>query len=315
MNGSTEDVLIAQVASEPFSFARGSGKTPLAIQGQLVPTNSSATPATFTSAISTFLARYMDGKNNTVLIRYDPSPPPTTDSISLPPPFVAPLLKDVTIPFDFPGSTSQMELFRNLRIEDMKIRLSSFSEGNPEGDLLCSGKVVGEIVLPDRFASLETAIDVQSILPDVFVYDGDLPSSSLSYDLPSSQLAFSPDPSSDEYPPSPIPATAFARLRPSLSISAVTLHLPANATHNATTLISATFLDAPLFLLPGRGDVFRRFVGKIIFGGPGAKVRAGVRGLTGVGVEVGGWGGVELEGLPIEGSFDVGQGGVESGLL
>ena len=313
-NSTADDVLIAQVSSDPFAFERGDAKTPLAIKGQLVPTNSSKTPATFTSAISTFLARYIAGKNNTVLIRYDPSPPPTDDSVPLPPPFFAPLLEELTIPFDFPAPSSHMELFRNLRIEDMKIRLSSLSADDPEGDLLCSGKVVGEVVLPERFASLESAIDVRSILPDVFVYDGDLPSFS-SFLLPASQLAFSSSAASEAYPPSPIPASAFARLRPSLSIPSLTTHTPANTTHPSTTLISATFLDAPLFLLPGRGEVFRHFVGKIIFGGPGAKVRAGVRGLTGVGVEVRGWGEVELEGLPIEGSFDVGRGGAESGLL
>ena len=168
--------------------------------------------------------------------------------------------------------------------------------------MLFRSKVVGEVVLPERFASLESAIDVRSILPDVFVYDGDLPSFS-SFLLPASQLAFSSSAASEAYPPSPIPASAFARLRPSLSIPSHTTHTPANTTHPSTTLISATFLDAPLFLLPGRGEVFRHFVGKIIFGGPGAKVRAGVRGLTGWESRCGGGGRSSWRGCRLRGAL------------
>lgn len=196
----------------------------------------------------------------------------------------------------------------------MKIRLSSLlkshdqDDPDDEGDLLCSGRVVGEVALPDEFEGLLEAIRVESIWPDVFVYDGDLPRES--HMDTTSQLILS-SATTKSYPPSPVPANAFGRLHPSSSITAFTTHVPRNSTHNATTLITATFIDAPLWLIPGREDVFRRFVSKIIFG-TGAKVRAGVRGISAVQVQLGGWGEIQLEGLPIEGSFFVGRGGVES---
>lgn len=191
----------------------------------------------------------------------------------------------------------------------------SDSDEEPEGDLLCSGRVMGELVLPDHFSSLAEVIDVTELMPDVYVYDGGLPTSQLSTSLsPSDQLSFSSTSFSNfasDYPPVPTPATAFARLHPSTYITAITTHIPANSTHNATTLISATFIDAPLFLLPGRSDVFRRFVGKILFGGPNVKVMCGVKGVAGIEVGMKGWGEIGLQGLPIEGEFNVGRSGVE----
>jgi len=185
--------------------------------------------------------------------------------------------------------------------------------------------VVGELVLPGHFDSLGEAIDVRALWPDVFVYDGTLPAEAKSARLakrlaiadqiqfsPSGGLALDSDTEAAAYPPNPIPANAFARLNPPEFIPSLTAHTPANATHNATTTISATFVDAPLFLLPGRGEVFRRFVAKLLFGGPNAKVLCGVRGVAAVRVELGGWGAVELGNLPCQGEFNVGRGGVES---
>lgn len=385
------DVLIAKLASDPFAFGLLEKHTSLSIEGHLVPAGNLTagavrkgkkdddSPPPLATALSRFIARYLAGKENEVLIRYDPTPltPAPSSVVSseqapYPPPIVGDLLSSLTIPFSLPGRNTtgpSPQLFRNLKIEDMKIKVagmarllpgsSSFGTDEPEGDLLCSGKVVGEVALPEEFKMLEEALSVSSIFPDVYVYDGALPPTSSSL-VKRSQLPFLASSSSSEdatlsssssfdndnddedlpttYPPTPVPATAFARLHPSTSISATTLHIPANSTHNATTLVSATFVDAPLFLLPGRGDVFRtllflrllsrarpfanspnpirfvytgRFVGKILFGGPNSKVKAGVRGVTAVEAGLGGWGEVGVEGIEIEGEFFVGSGGVE----
>ncbi|KAL8278305.1 hypothetical protein RQP46_009337 [Phenoliferia psychrophenolica] len=271
-----EPVLLAQVYTSPFAFSPHAKSAPLDLGGALVhPSKKDET--TLGAALSHFVSSYLAGKDSTILVRYDPTAQPAP-GVVLPPAVVGRLAESLEVALAFPGSESQLDLFENLRIEGMKIKLGGmFGEGDDEGDLLASGKVVGDILLPKTFASLGPSIDVTAISPDVFVFDGELPremmDAGLGWDSPDQQLsfAFAPPISSSDYPPSPVPANAFARLRPSSRIPATTIHTPANSTHNATTTLSAVFVDAPLFLLPGREDVFQRFVGKILFGGPGAK--------------------------------------------
>ncbi|BGP56970.1 hypothetical protein JCM8202_000103 [Rhodotorula sphaerocarpa] len=289
-------------------------------------------------ALSRFVARYLSGRPNDVYLRYDTSgsgskhhpfsAPPTIPSdpardAALPPRFVADLVREQVFKVSVPGTNETPELFRDLRMEDMKVRLGGRGGGNDDGggddaDLLASGRVVGEVVLPEMAAALAEGIDAKWIWPDVLVYDGDLPRGSADStpeadaDIRSSDqvvLAGGSDPDAVQYPPSPVPETAFARMRPSSFMRAETLHIPGNATHAARTFVSAQFVDAPLYLLPERGSVLRRFVGKIIFGG---KAKASMKGLTSVRIALAGFGEVELVEIPIEASFMVGRGGVQN---
>ncbi|GAA5891767.1 hypothetical protein JCM8208_002878 [Rhodotorula glutinis] len=366
------EIALAKVAMAPFSFPLGSESAQLDVSGHLVPagnlTPSAPTPPPPTSldlsplrtsrkaepqpplsrALSRFVARYLAGRDNDVFVRYDAHPePPLSDDPSpdapFPPSFVADLVRGKELHVRVPGTNETPELFRDLRMEDMRIKLGG---GDTDADLLASGKVVGEVVMPDIAAKLAAGLDAQWIWPDVLVYDGDLPrraQAAAAVDQPSSwlakraQLAFvdssasssafgvsqSGDDADDDlralggsdstdYPPSPVPANAFARMRPSSAMAAETIHTPANATHNATTFVVATFVDAPLYLLPGRSDVLRRFVAKIIFGGSGNKVKASMAGITSVRIALSGFGEVELEEIPIEASFMVGRGGIEN---
>lgn len=360
------DVLLAKVFVEPFGLAAGQRKATLRLEGELVkaagskdadgrrsgPAGGAPDPEQLKLALSRFAARYMAGQANTVLVRYDPAPvaaPPQNGTVGLPeapfpPPFVGRLAKGVTVPLSFPGSEGGTDVFKDLRIEDMKVKLGSVRAAgmrvlgggggggddgdDPEGDLLCSGRVVGELALPIQFLELSEAIDVTAILPDVLVYDGDLPKEAKEAKLEShavadhnalatyrhpNQLAFAPanplslPPSESDrapaYPPSPVPRTAFGRLHPKARIPAKTTHVPGNASSPARTFVSATFTDAPLYILDDRMGVFQHFVGQILFG---REARAGVRGVSEVEVGVGGWGGVRLEGLPLEAEFNVG---------
>ncbi|GAA5937774.1 uncharacterized protein JCM15063_002112 [Sporobolomyces koalae] len=321
------DVTLARISTTPFSFPLGAKSAPIAVSGRVVPADnllkgpdSNKTP--LSRALSRFVARYLSGRPNDVLIRYDTSPEPPLESdpdpsAPFPPSFVAELASNYTFLFKLPGTNEVPDVFHNLRMEDMKIKLGGGGDG-PEGDLLASGRVVGEVVLPEAAKSLEDAINARRILPDVLVYDGDLPRFDVDDSVFSSQqrdqLAFSHhraggdvDEQAD-YPPNPLPANAFARMKPAAAMPAETIHIPANATHNATTIVSATFVDAPLFLLPGRGDVLRRFIAKVVFGS--GKVKASMKGLSAVELALGGFGEIALEDIPIEASFMVGRGGV-----
>lgn len=333
------EVLLAKASTSPFKFASNETVVEIQIDGQLVRSSDEPDPSPrsilaalavaspsvdISSALSRFLERYLSGRNNTILVRYDPTFPqdPSTPSHDIrttqatfspvddpiPPNVIADLLKTTTIPLSFPGSKETLELFKNLEIRNMKFRLSpslaEYSEEGPdEGDFLCSGNVVGEINLPDFMTGVAGAVDVRSIWPDVFVYEGEPPSDAIDQDQDDEFAPVS-------YPPSPVPLTAFGRLRPDQLIDATTTHFAANATHNSTTIISATFIDAPLYLLPNRGPVLRRLMAKLVFGGPNSRARVGIKGITAAGVKVGGLGSVNLDALPIAGAFWVSGRGI-----
>ena len=375
--GEEPEIALARVSLAPFGFGEMDRQAELSLTGYVVPagnltpsnppspptrdpsehehsttttTTTTAPQAPLSRALSRFVARYLSGRSNDVFIRYDSSgkgphhssPPPTIPSdpakdAPLPPRFVADLVRDQVMKVSVPGTNETPELFKDLRMEDMKVKLGGRGgDGNDDADLLASGRVVGEVVLPEMAQGLAEGIDAKWIWPDVLVYEGDLPRSivpaaaavdsdavamspTTMEEVSSSQVVLGaglattapPDDDNDDdddddddsvtqYPPSPIPATAFARMRPSSSMTAETIHLPANGTHAARTLVSAHFVDAPLYLLPGRGDVLRRFVGKIIFGG---KATASMKGLTSVRIGLSGFGEVELVEIPIEASF------------
>lgn len=322
--GGEPDVTLARISTAPFSFPLHAKSAPIAVSGRVVPAGNllkapSGVKPPLSRALSRFVARYLSGKDNNVLIRYDtsPEPPLASDpdpSAPFPPSFVSELASNYTFVFKLPGTNEVPDVFHNLRMEDMKIKLGGGGGDGPEGDLLASGRVVGEVVLPEAAKGLEEAINAKRILPDVLVYDGELPRSNFDGNLFHSehdQFALGHhggrvDAQAD-YPPNPLPATAFARMKPVEFMPAETIHIPANSTHNATTIVSATFVDAPLFLLPGRGDVLRRFVGKIVFGG---KTKASMKGISAVELALGGFGEIGLEDVPIEASFMVGRGGV-----
>lgn len=323
-------LLLATAHTSPLTFASAERSSPLEVLGQLVAPIANATEVEaakaregLSRALSGFLERYLGGQNNTILVRYDPAPSLAATAMPTPPKFVESLMRDVTIPLTFPGTSSPLALFKNLRIDGMKIKLASFAplasflasdDEDPTEDFLCSGTVVGEITLPEMMSDLAAELFITGIKPDVLVYDGEPP---LDRQRPPprtavDQLAFLEEDTAgaNEYPPSPLPATAFARLRPLSFIAATTTHYPANETHPALTILTATFVDAPLFLLEKRGEVFRRFMGRIIFGGPNARVRTGVRGESSAAATLGGLGDVQLDGLPIEGAFWVGGRGL-----
>ncbi|GAA5840956.1 hypothetical protein JCM3766R1_005413 [Sporobolomyces carnicolor] len=334
LNGRTPEpteVTLARISTAPFSFPLHAKSAPVAVSGRVVPAGNLLKGGPWTGqpplsrALSRFVARYLSGKPNDVLIRYDSQPEPPLPSdpqpdAPYPPSFVSDLASNYTFVFKLPGTNEVPDVFHNLRMEDMKIKLGGGGEG-PEGDLLASGRVVGEVVLPEAAKALEDAINAKRIQPDVLVYDGDLPrfdfdSSDSFLDREHEQFALGHrgknggeiDEQAD-YPPNPLPANAFARMKMIDSMPAQTIHIPGNSTHNATTIVSATFVDAPLFLLPGRSDVLRRFIGKIVFSG---KAKASMKGISAVDLALGGFGEIGLQDIPIEASFMVSRSGVGS---
>jgi hypothetical protein len=131
--------------------------------------------------------------------------------------------------------------------------------------------------------------------------------------------------------PTPLPPRAFARIRPEDWLDASSVPLPDIIDSAAASdepvppaayqyLVSSRFADIPLEVLPGREELLRKFVTKVVFGGQGAV--AGVKGVAGVaavveGVKLGGDGDeeteVELRDIPVQGMFRVGKKGWKTG--
>lgn len=130
------DILLARVSTSPFSFAKDQSTASITVTGELVNHSNSTQveKSQVSAALSSFLAKFLDGDENEIHIKYDTTPGPSPRHNL--PPFVTPLMNNVTLPLKFPGSTSGMQLFKNLEIADMKIRLSSqtasFDDPNPE---------------------------------------------------------------------------------------------------------------------------------------------------------------------------------------
>ncbi|GAA97542.1 uncharacterized protein L969DRAFT_56120 [Mixia osmundae IAM 14324] len=268
---SARSVPLAQVHTLPFSLRKGQANFTLAIEGSMTPFQT-MDPSSAEAAFSTFLTRFVKGQDNLVQIQYSAA---QRGAGSAPPAFLQPLLKPYVVPMNFPGSNSTEQLIKDLRIENMKIDPSG-------GDLMCSGKVVGQLNLPEEMATLSSVLDISAIWPDILVYDGDVTDTA--------------DSTSNSWPPSPAPANAFARLRTPDWQAAQTLH------QGNVSYIVSEIKQVPLDLLPGRSDVFRRYVGKILFGGGSSGVRTGIKGRSDCQADVQGLGQISLRRLPSKSS-------------
>jgi hypothetical protein len=240
----------------------------------------------------------------------------------------------ITTPFEFfadyiahttfPAPHPRPEVLHNVTIEGMKVHPSGTT-------ILASGVVHARLALPE---GMDITLFLSRVLPDALIFDGPLPVEP----EPASRFPRRPlrphpnrddpdDPDDDAPPPapplpSPLPPHAFARVRPSdwlAALTAPTEPRPDWGEHGITTLlVSARFVDVPLEVLPGREREFRTFVAKVIWGaGEGAV--AGVQGVVAVGVRVeglpidlrdgdeGDGGGMVLTGLPFQGTVTIGK--------
>ncbi|KAJ7206485.1 hypothetical protein GGX14DRAFT_698363 [Mycena pura] len=280
-----EPVPIASVTTEPFTLTHPN--ITLSMSGTVLPFPGSASPL-----LSVFLTRYLSGRPNPILV-------------------ATPLIPDLTVDLDFPAPNPRPHILRNVTIHDMTIK--------PHGSTFtASGDIYARIVLP---AGMDIALHVGRVLPDVLVFDGEVPSGAIFPVLPPAPgKGRKPSPGSPF--PDPLPKRAFARIRPDDWLPAQSGPAPSDpdAGDGAAFAVTAKIIDVPLEVLPGRQKEFGDFVSKVIFGSDGAV--AGLLGVASVGVEVFGLptpegeaGRVmELSGLPFEGRVLVGKKGLR-GLL
>ena len=288
---------LASITSAPFDLTHPN--LSLSLHGSVLPIPHSATPA-----LSSFISDYLSGLDHPL-------------AITTPFEFFADYIAHTT----FPAPHPQPEVLHNVTIENMKVSLSGTT-------ILASGIVHARLALPE---GMDITIDPNRVLPDTLIFDGQ-PDSDSASTLPPLRLLNTnrnndhdeeeEDDDGDDAPPpgplpDPLPPRAFARVRPSgwlAAITAPTAPRPDWGEHGSTTLsVSAQFADIPLEVLPGREREFRSFVAKVIWGAGGG-ADAGVQGVVAVNVRVQGLpiegvdrGGMVLTGLPFQGSVRIGK--------
>ncbi|KAF9477671.1 hypothetical protein BDN70DRAFT_861510 [Pholiota conissans] len=278
----TPPTFLASVSSAPFSLTYPN--ITLSLSGHVLPLTQSAFPF-----LAEFLSRYLSGEPNEI-------------SIS------SPLLPGYDISAEFPAPQPRPQILRDVTIKDMKIR--------PTGTVfLASGIVEGRVVLPK---GMNISLDVSYVLPDVLVFDGEVPPAP-EPDYATSRFVkhrghhgSAPDLPEEPPLPDPLPDRAFAHIRPDEWLPAVSSPSEAEDGVGSVYAISARVVDVPLEVLPGRQKEFSNFVGKVIFGTDGAT--AGILGSAAVAVTVEGLplntpgrktNEIVLSGLPFQGSVHI----------
>ncbi|KAF7327215.1 hypothetical protein MKEN_00298600 [Mycena kentingensis (nom. inval.)] len=300
-------VHIASVTTSPFSLTHPN--ISLALSGSVAPLPADATPV-----LSTFISRYLSGRNNPILVS-------------------TPLIDNLAIDLDFPAPNPPPNVLRNVTIRDMSMKPSGTA-------VTASGTISARVVLPK---GMDIKLHVGRVFADVLVFDGPVPDGAeFPSDLRAGKHNYEHDPEDDEdeHPlppapplPDPLPAHAFARIRPDAWVPALSGPVDSEpqpesegdsrSEEGSVYAISARLTDVPLEVLPGRQKEFSGFISKVVFG-TGEGAMAGLLGIGAVGVEVTGLQlstklrgdtdhEMELTGLPFRGSVLVGKKGLRHG--
>ncbi|KAG8216010.1 hypothetical protein J3R82DRAFT_8003 [Butyriboletus roseoflavus] len=226
-------------------------------------------PSTAIEALSLFASRYLSLQRNPIS-------------------FSSALLPSLVINTEFPSPATKPKVLRDVTIRNMKVK--------PYGsEFLASGEVFGLIVLPK---GMNFQMDVKQIMPDILIFDGDvddsLPPLGALGNVPSRL-------------PQPLPPRAFGHILPDDWLDAESVY---DGTDGEGSIfnISASIIDVPIQVLPGRQKEFSNFVRKVVFGSDGAT--AGLQGTVDVEVDIiglpfhngdGDEVGFQLKGLPLRG--------------
>lgn len=278
----SDNVNFSRATLRPFDFHLKQPSVDLHIVGQVKPESSPH----LDPALSSLLSNYLAGQETPFKVHPAPVDPRV-------PQFLADLLNHMPlISLKLPGSPDpDAQLLQNVAIQHMHL-----DGTGPNSEMMVSGTVVGDLVLPSGLEGLASALQIKSLWPDVLVFDGS-PSWTLDH---------------KSFPPDPLPRGAFARLSPQ------------DWTHVATTPsedggglhIEMQLQGVPMKVLPGRGDLFRGYVAKVIFGtgdGPEGQVRTGIWGFADAKAEIQPVPPLTLEDVLVQGEFFVSKSGVLAG--
>ncbi|KAF9224835.1 hypothetical protein BS17DRAFT_701623 [Gyrodon lividus] len=263
-------ISVASVHTQQFSLTRPN--VTLLISGNVLPL-----PPDAIEALSSFVSRYLSLQRNPISI-------------------ISPLFPSLVVNTEFPSPDTRPNLLRDVTIRDMQIKPTS-----PGGEFLASGEVFARLVLPE---GMNFMMNVKRVLPDVLVYDGEVPS------LPPLPVTLGNIPNRF---PSPLPPRAFGHIRPDDWLDSKSVYNGTDG-EGSTFLVSASIVDVPIEVLPGRQKEFSNFVSKVIFSSEGAL--AGLQGSADVGLDIVGLpfhdgtgedAEIQLDGLPLQGNVRLGK--------
>lgn len=225
-----EPVPVASVSTAPFTLTHPN--ITLEISGTVLPI-----PSSSTSILSAFLTRYLSGLPNPILVS-------------------TPHIPGLTVDLDFPAPNPRPQILRNVTIHDMVIR--------PGGNTFtASGTVYARVVLPK---GMEVGLHIGRLLPDVLIFDGEVPDSAVSMSLPFPLPWPLPGHNTPPTPPplpEPLPENAFGHIRPEDWLESQSGPVPSEDGEGAAFAVTAKIVDVPLEVLPGRQKEFRNFVSKV----------------------------------------------------
>jgi len=211
---------VASVQAQPFSLTHTN--ITIYIAGTVLPIPSASTPV-----LSAFLTNYLSGQASPIFIS-------------------SPIFPSHVIETSFPAPNPKPKVLRNVTIHHMKVV--------PKGaTFIASGMIYAKIVLPQ---GMKIGLDVNRILPDVLVFDGDVPMSSLD---DGDDRGIPPTPPL----PDPLPERAFARIRPDNWLASSSEAGEPEGDEGSVYIVTAAIVDVPLQVLPGRQKDFSNFLSKV----------------------------------------------------
>ncbi|KAL5514604.1 hypothetical protein ACEPAG_1920 [Sanghuangporus baumii] len=269
-NNSNETATVTTGQTEPFSLTHPN--ITLRLIGVVPPLPRSSSPL-----LSSFLSSYLAGHDVPIVVG-------------------TPLLPSLKIPTFFPAPHPKPRIIRDVHIKDMRISFRGES-------VLASGTINAKVELP---SGVNVMVDVRKIWPDVLIFDGKVPSEeefTPSRAIAGNTQSYRVDDDDDDDDdgatipkdplPSPLPKRAFARIRSDDWLPAHSSPIPDS--NNSAYDVTAQVVDVPLEVLPGRDNLLRSFISKVLFSGREGAL-AGVNGTAAVGVAV--------TGLPVEDDKD-----------
>ncbi|KAF8311608.1 hypothetical protein DL93DRAFT_1402404 [Clavulina sp. PMI_390] len=299
-------------ASPQFNYSGTFASISVPVRGTMLPISSEMIPS-----LSQLASDYLAARPNTVVVAPFHATPPSQEPsfpFSFPP-----------TPISLPAPAKKPKILRGLTVRNMKLGASEDGE-----ELTASGTLFASFGLPAELSGLTPRLDIRRVWPDALVYDG-LPPPQLrsgSAEKASVEVMVGRRPAPPL--PKPLPAGAFARIRPTDWLNATTLdtiehqveaeaeYVDVDQDGVLVRWVKAELDNAPLDVLPGRDKEFQAFVRKLLTA-RGKGVLAGVRGTAAIafridglsfpGGENGEGGDIELDGLGFEGSFIVGKTG------
>ncbi|KAI6145072.1 hypothetical protein BKA82DRAFT_4169754 [Pisolithus tinctorius] len=267
------DTLVPLASVHTEPFSLTHPTISILISGHVLPLSPEAT-----GPLSIFVSRYLSLQHNPISI-------------------ASPLFPSLVIDAEFPSPDTRPDILRNVTIRNMRVKPNSTGNG-----LLASGEVFARLVLPK---GMNFSMDVRRVFPNILVFDGDVPESAANVTITSRN-------GSCTILPDPLPPRAFGHICPEEWLKAASTY-DGSEDGGSAFLVTASIVNVPIQVLPGREQEFSNFVSKVIFSSKGAL--AGLQGIASIGVHIvslpfeGGGENSEfvLDGLPLRGVVRIGK--------